>query len=47
VNLKAHALARQQFDRDALLPEARRLLAAAQADIAARSNRNRLYHLDP
>ena len=47
VNLKAHALARQQFDRDALLPEARRLLAAAQADIAARANRNRLYHLDP
>lgn len=41
--LKAHAIARQQFEPAALLPEARRLLAEAQQDLAARIARNVLY----
>jgi arabinosaccharide transport system substrate-binding protein len=44
VALKAHAVAQNQFDADALLPEARRLLAEAQRDLAARIGRNVLYH---
>jgi arabinosaccharide transport system substrate-binding protein len=43
VSLKATAMARQQFDVDALQPEAQALLDAAQADIAARLDRNVLY----
>ena len=41
--LKAHANERNQFESHALLPEARRLLAAAQHDIGARIARNVLY----
>jgi arabinosaccharide transport system substrate-binding protein len=44
VALKAHAVANQQFGVDALLPEARRLLGAAQRDVASRIARNVLYH---
>jgi arabinosaccharide transport system substrate-binding protein len=44
VALKAHAVAQNQFEADALLPEARRLLAEAQRDLAARIGRNVLYH---
>jgi arabinosaccharide transport system substrate-binding protein len=43
VTLKAHAVARGEFEADALLPEARRLLALAQHDLAARIARNVLY----
>ncbi len=43
VALKAHALAQNIFDTDALLPEARCLLAEAQHDVAARIARNVLY----
>ncbi len=43
VALKAHAIAQNVFDADALLPEARRLLAEAQRDLAARIARNVLY----
>jgi len=43
VSLKATAIARNQFDADSLLPEAQRLLDAAQSDIAARMDRNVLY----
>ena len=44
VTLKAHAIAHQQFDTDALMPESRRLLAEAQQDLATRVARNVLYH---
>jgi arabinosaccharide transport system substrate-binding protein len=44
VALKAYAVANNQYEADALLPEARRLLAAAQEDVAARIARNVLYH---
>jgi len=47
VTLKAHASQRQQFDAATLLPEARRLLADAQEDIARRVSRNVLYHETP
>ena len=47
VTLKAHAVARQQFDTEALLPEATRLLAEAQQDIGRRAARNVLYHQTP
>ena len=43
VSLKATAIAQNRFDADSLLPEARRLVDAAQADIAARMDRNHLY----
>lgn len=43
VALKAHAIARSEYETAALLPEARRLLAAAQEDIGARIARNVLY----
>jgi arabinosaccharide transport system substrate-binding protein len=45
--LKAQAVAQQQFGTEALLPEATRLLAEAQKDIAARVARNVLYHQAP
>lgn len=44
VTLKALALERQRFDRDSLLPDARRLLEEAQTDIAQRVARNVLFH---
>lgn len=44
VSLKAHAIALGRFDTDSLLPEARRQLALAQTDVAARIDRNVLYH---
>jgi arabinosaccharide transport system substrate-binding protein len=44
VTLKAHAVARDRYDLDTLLPEARRLLAEAQHDLATRVARNVLYH---
>jgi hypothetical protein len=47
VTLKAHAIARQQFDTVTLLPEATRLLAEAQQDIGQRAARNVLYHQVP
>ncbi len=43
VSLKAHAIARNTYDAEALLPEARRLLADAQRDLSARMGRNVLY----
>jgi arabinosaccharide transport system substrate-binding protein len=47
VALKAHAVSRNEYDVAALLPEAHRLLAEAQADIAARIARNVLYASAP
>jgi arabinosaccharide transport system substrate-binding protein len=47
VALKAHAVARGEFEPAALVPEARRLLAAAQADVSARIARNVLYAAQP
>lgn len=47
IDLKAHALEHQRFDPIALEPEARRLLAAAQADLEARVGRNVLYRPPP
>lgn len=47
VALKAHAVARNVFDVEGLLPEAHRLLAAAQADLSGRIERNVLYHASP
>jgi hypothetical protein len=44
--LKAHAVARNQFEADQLLPEAQRLLRQAQAELSARIERNVLYGLD-
>lgn len=43
VTLKAEALHRQQFDAEALLPSAHRLLAEAQADLSRRADRNVFY----
>jgi arabinosaccharide transport system substrate-binding protein len=47
VTLKSHANERQQWDAATLLPEARRLLAEAQTDIARRVSRNVLYQEAP
>ncbi len=47
VALKAHALAGNVFDAEALLPEARRQLAVAQQDLASRIARNVLYDHAP
>ena len=47
VALKAHALARNAFDAASLQPEAHRLLADAQADLAAHIARNVLYAAAP
>ena len=44
VALKAHAVARNVYDVEGLLPEARRLLGEAQADLSGRIDRNVLYH---
>lgn len=44
VSLKAYAVARKEFDVQALLPEAHRLLAEAHEDLAERIARNVLYH---
>lgn len=44
VTLKARAIERNEFGADALLPDARELLAAAQADVAGRVARNVLHH---
>jgi arabinosaccharide transport system substrate-binding protein len=44
VTLKARAIERGRFDRDSLLPDARRLLADAQADLARRVARNVLFN---
>jgi hypothetical protein len=43
VALKAHAVAHNRFDVESLRPEAHRLLAAAERDVAARIARNVLY----
>lgn len=43
VALKGHAVTRNRHDAESLLPEARRLLAAAQRDLSARMERNVLY----
>jgi arabinosaccharide transport system substrate-binding protein len=44
VALKAYAVAHDRYDAESLLPEARRLLEAAQHDVASRIARNVLYH---
>ncbi|HEU5081336.1 MAG TPA: extracellular solute-binding protein [Opitutaceae bacterium] len=45
IALKAYAVAHDRFDSAFLLPEARRLLAEQQQDLAARIARNVLYRL--
>ena len=47
VNLKSYAIAHQQFDPVQLQAEAHRLLAATQADLAARVGRNVLFSTAP
>ncbi len=47
ITLKAHAITHRQFDPAVLQDEARRLLAAAQADLAVRLGRNVMFDSAP